>query len=74
MIKMPKFYMSAIGMNSYEHWKTTLFVTLPPDKLGNNPFIIIFFFPPSKTFSCFFKKPNKKKKKALMFVASYRVI
>ena len=31
-------------MNSYENWKTTLFVTLPPDKLGNNLFIIIFFF------------------------------
>lgn len=41
---MPKFYVSTIGMNSYENWKTTLFVTLPPDKLGNNLSIIIFLF------------------------------
>ena len=44
MTKMPKFYVSTIGMNSYENWKTTLFVTLPPDKLGNNLSVIIFLF------------------------------
>lgn len=63
MIKMPKFYMSAIGVNSYENWKTTLFVTLPPDKLGNNLFIIIFFFHQTKHFHDFFKNQIKRKKK-----------